>query len=133
MVLRERTRGWTTSASTCGFFCLQRRASRAPARDKHQPHQLRLPRESVLGEHVLYVGEDRALLVTRRRGDLRDAHALGHQYRHPAFHPREVEGSLSPRQHALLPPGQEFTMLFLDPPDHPRLRALVKTSLHGAR
>ena len=35
------------------------------------------------------------------------------------------KGTLSPRQHAMLPPAQEFTLLFLDPPDHTRLRALV--------
>ena len=34
-------------------------------------------------------------------------------------------GSLSSRQHAMLPPPEEFTMLFLAPPDHTRLRALV--------
>ena len=34
-------------------------------------------------------------------------------------------GTLSPRQRAMLPPPHEFTLLFLDPPDHKRLRALV--------
>ena len=39
----------------------------------HQPHQLRLPREPVLGEHVLHVAADRALLAARRRGMARRA------------------------------------------------------------
>ena len=35
------------------------------------------------------------------------------------------KGKLSRRQRANLPADEEFTMLFLDPPDHKRLRALV--------
>ena len=35
------------------------------------------------------------------------------------------KGRLSRRQRANLPADEEFTMLFLDPPDHKRLRALV--------
>ncbi len=35
-------------------------------------------------------------------------------------------GTLSSRQRAMLPPPHEFTMLLLDPPDHTRLRALVR-------
>ena len=35
------------------------------------------------------------------------------------------KGTLSPRQARLLPPAEEYTLLFLDPPDHTRLRALV--------
>ena len=35
------------------------------------------------------------------------------------------KGNLSRRQRANLPADEEFTMLFLDPPDHKRLRALV--------
>ena len=35
------------------------------------------------------------------------------------------KGTLSRRQRAGLPADDEFTMLFLDPPDHKRLRALV--------
>ena len=35
------------------------------------------------------------------------------------------KGNLSRRQRANLPAEEEFTMLFLDPPDHKRLRALV--------
>ena len=34
-------------------------------------------------------------------------------------------GKLTARQQAMLPPPQEFTLLFLDPPDQRRLRALV--------
>ena len=34
-------------------------------------------------------------------------------------------GALSSRQRAMLPSSDEFTMLFLDPPDHTRLRELV--------
>ena len=36
------------------------------------------------------------------------------------------KGTLSSRQLAMLPPPNEYTMLLLDPPDHTRLRALVR-------
>ena len=49
--------------------------------------------------------------------------AILRDHRHFGNDPRK--GTLSPRQRAMLPPGHEFTMLFLDPPDHTWLRALV--------
>ena len=36
------------------------------------------------------------------------------------------KGTLSPLQRAMLPPAHEYSMLVLDPPDHTRLRALVR-------
>ena len=44
---------------------------------------------------------------------------------HRRFSNDPRKGSLSRRQRAGLPADEEFTMLFLDPPDHKRLRALV--------
>ncbi len=44
---------------------------------------------------------------------------------HRRFSNDPRKGSLSSRQRAGLPADEEFTMLFLDPPDHKRLRALV--------
>lgn len=38
------------------------------------------------------------------------------------------KGTLSPLQRIMLPPAQEFSMLVLDPPDHARLRALVRNA-----
>ena len=55
-----------------------------------------------------------------RHGDL---DAIMRNHRQFGSDPRQ--GTLSPRQLAMLPPPDEFTMLFLDPPDHTRLRALV--------
>ena len=52
-----------------------------------------------------------------------DVDAILRDHRRFASDPRE--GTLSPRQRKLLPPPEEFTLLFLDPPDHSRLRALV--------
>ena len=52
-----------------------------------------------------------------------DVDAIMRDHRHFGNDPRQ--GTLSPRQRAMLPPADEFTMLFLDPPDHTRLRALV--------
>ena len=52
-----------------------------------------------------------------------DVDAILRDHRHFGNDPRK--GTLSPRQQAMLPPGHEFTMLLLDPPDHTRLRALV--------
>ena len=52
-----------------------------------------------------------------------DGDAILRDHRNFASNPRK--GTLTPRQQALLPPPEEFTMLFLDPPDHTRLRALV--------
>ena len=44
---------------------------------------------------------------------------------HQRFSNDPRKGELSRRQRKNLPPDEEFTMLFLDPPDHKRLRALV--------
>ena len=44
---------------------------------------------------------------------------------HRRFSNDPRKGTLSSRQRASLPADEEFTMLFLDPPDHKRLRALV--------
>ena len=52
-----------------------------------------------------------------------DVDAILRDHQHFGNDPRK--GTLSPRQHAMLPPAHEFTMLFLDLPDHTRLRALV--------
>ena len=52
-----------------------------------------------------------------------DVDAILRDHRRFGSDPRT--GSLSSRQRAMLPPPDEFTMLFLDPPDHTRLRALV--------
>ena len=52
-----------------------------------------------------------------------DIDAILRDQRNFASDPRK--GTLSPRQAKLLPPAEEFTLLFLDPPDHTRLRALV--------
>ena len=52
-----------------------------------------------------------------------DVDAILRDHRHFSNDPRT--GTLSSRQHAMLSPPDEFTMLFLDPPDHTRLRSLV--------
>ena len=52
-----------------------------------------------------------------------DADAILRDHRNFGSDPRK--GTLTPRQQAMLPPSEEFTMLFLDPPDHRRLRVLV--------
>ena len=52
-----------------------------------------------------------------------DVDAILRDHRRFGSDPRK--GRLSPRQRALLPPADEFTMLLLDPPDHTRLRGLV--------
>ncbi len=62
----------------------------------------------------------KAWLFTRHA----DVDAILRDHRHFGSDPRK--GTLSSRQQAMLPPPEEFTMLFLDPPDHTRLRALVK-------
>ena len=52
-----------------------------------------------------------------------DVDAILRDHRHFGNDPRK--GTLSSRQQAMLPPAEEFTMLFIDPPDHTRLRVLV--------
>ena len=52
-----------------------------------------------------------------------DADAILRDHRNFASDPRR--GTLTSRQETMLPPPEEFTMLFLDPPDHTRPRALV--------
>ena len=52
-----------------------------------------------------------------------DVDAILRDHRHFGNDPRT--GTLSSRQRAMLPPPDEFTMLFLDPPAHTRLRSLV--------
>ena len=52
-----------------------------------------------------------------------DIDAILRDHRRFSNDPRK--GTLSRQQRANLPPDDEFTMLFLDPPDHKRLRALV--------
>lgn len=52
-----------------------------------------------------------------------DIDAILRDHRRFSNDPRK--GTLSRRQRANLPADDEFTMLFLDPPDHKRLRALV--------
>ena len=52
-----------------------------------------------------------------------DVDAILRDHRHFANDPRR--GTLSSRQLAMLPPADDYTLLFLDPPDHTRLRALV--------
>ena len=60
-----------------------------------------------------------ACLFTRHA----DGDAILRDHRQFGSDPRK--GTLTARQEAMLPPPEEFTMLFLDPPDHTRLRALV--------
>ncbi len=52
-----------------------------------------------------------------------DVDAILRDHRRFSSDPRK--GTLTSRQRKLLPPDDEFTLLFLDPPDHTRLRALV--------
>ena len=53
----------------------------------------------------------------------RDADAILRDHRHFSSDPRKRKASK--RQRASLPSPEDMTMLFLDPPDHTRLRALV--------
>ena len=76
----------------------------AALRDRAPVHRSRLLRAWVFTRHA-DVG---AILCDHRR--------FGNDPR---------KGPLSSRQRAMLPPPHEFTLLFLDPPDHTRLRALV--------
>ena len=64
----------------------------------------------------------KAWLFTRHA----DIDAILRDHRRFSSDPRR--GTLTPRQRRLLPPAGEFTLLFLDPPDHTRLRALVNTA-----
>ena len=60
-----------------------------------------------------------ALVFTRHA----DVDSILRDHRHFSNDPRK--GALTRRQRANLPADDEFTMLFLDSPDHKRLRALV--------
>ena len=62
----------------------------------------------------------KAWLFTRHA----DVNAILRDHRRFGNDPRK--GTLSSRQLAMLPPPNEYTMLLLDPPDHTRLRALVR-------
>ena len=53
-----------------------------------------------------------------------DVKAILRDHRRFGNDPRK--GTLSSRQLAILPPPDEYTMLLLDPPDHTRLRTLVR-------
>ena len=76
----------------------------AALRDRAPVHRSRLLRAWVFTRHA-------------------DVGAILRDHRRFGNDPRT--GTLSPRQLAMLPPPHEFTLLFLDPPDHTRLRALV--------
>ena len=59
-----------------------------------------------------------------------DVHAVLRDHRHFGNDPRK--GSLTPRQLAMLPAPDKFHLLFLDPPDHTRLRSLVNSAFGTA-
>ena len=52
-----------------------------------------------------------------------DVTAILRDHRRFSNDPRQ--GTLSPRQEKRLSPPEEWTLVFLDPPDHTRLRALA--------
>ena len=76
----------------------------AALRDKDPVHRSRLMNAWMFARHA-------------------DADAILRDHRNFGSDPRK--GTLTARQQAMLPAPDEFTMLFLDPPDHRRLRALV--------
>ena len=76
----------------------------AALRERDPVHRSRLVNAWVLSRHA----EIDAILRDHRR-----------------FSNDPRKGTLSRQQRANLPADEEFTMLFLDPPDHKRLRALV--------
>ena len=76
----------------------------AALRERDPVHRSRLVNAWVLSRHA-------------------DIDAILRDHRHFSNDPRK--GTLSRQQRANLPADEEFTMLFLDPPDHKRLRALV--------
>ena len=59
-----------------------------------------------------------------------DVRAVLRDHRHFGNDPRK--GSLTPRQLAMLPAPDKFHLLFLDPPDHTRLRSLVNKAFGTA-
>ena len=76
----------------------------AALRERDPVHRSRLVNAWVLSRHA-------------------DIDAILRDHRRFSNDPRK--GTLSRQQRANLPADEEFTMLFLDPPDHKRLRALV--------
>ena len=84
------------------------------AQDPYPVYAALRARDPVHGSRLL-----NAWLVTRHR----DVDAVLQDHRRFGNDPRT--GTRSSRQRAMLPPPEEFTLLFLDPPGHTRLRAFV--------
>ena len=107
MILRER---WESGVA---YDPLSARAARDPypgyaaLRARAPGHRSRLLRAWVFSRHA-------------------DVSAILRDHRHFANDPRK--GTLSSRQLAMLPPPHDYTLLFLDPPDHTRLRMLIGTA-----